>query len=224
MGRMVRILIKDYKKVAGRLSFLISIIFTSAIYRYLNVYRGKAYHIPTFIDGLIPFNKYFAIPYLGWYIYLGFWIFYYSVVDEKRYFKLIWGLNLGMLICFFVYYFFPTYVPRPEIHGNDIFDNMMRFIYNKDNPYNCFPSIHVFDAVLVGIYINRDEVLSLYDKLISSMIVVIIIFSTFFVKQHYIYDAISGMFVAYSVYFIFNYKEVLFKLQSKYAALKLDDK
>ncbi|SKA95312.1 PAP2 superfamily protein [Caloramator quimbayensis] len=224
MRKMIEILVKDYKKVAGRLFSLISIIFTSAIYRYLNVYRGRVYHIPTVIDSMIPFNKYFVIPYLGWYIYLGFFLFYYSVVDEKKYFKILWGINAGMMICYIIYYAFPTYVPRPEIHGNDVFDYLMRFVYNRDNPYNCFPSIHVFDAVLFGIYINRDNNLNIFTKIVSSSTVILIIFSTFFVKQHYIYDAVSGIFIAWLIYILFNYKEVIVKLQEKQAVYKLENK
>lgn len=220
MIRMIKILVNDYKKVAERLFFLISLIFTSAIYSCLNVYRGKVYHIPTFVDNIIPFNKYFIIPYLGWYIFIGFWLFYYSVVDEKIYFKILWGINLGMLICFLIYYFFPTYVQRPEIRGNDIFDNLMRFVYNRDNPYNCFPSLHVFDSVLCCIYINKDEDISPFNKFVSSSMAVVIIFSTFFVKQHYVYDALSGIFVAYLVYIVFNYKEILVKIQNRYDLLK----
>ncbi|MCX7885260.1 MAG: phosphatase PAP2 family protein [Caloramator sp.] len=224
MKKIIEILIKDYKKVAVRLFFLISIAFTTVIYKYLNVYRGKVYHIPTFIDNMIPFNKYFIIPYLGWYIYLGFCFFYYAVIDEKKYFKILWGINIGMMICYIIYYTFPTYVPRPDIQGNDIFDCLMKFIYNRDNPYNCFPSIHVFEAVLFGIYINRDEKITISTKFISSSIVILIIFSTFFVKQHYIYDAISGFLVAWFVYLLFNYKEVIEKVQEKQRVFKLDNK
>lgn len=224
MRELLKTVVNDYKKIAARLFFLITIVFTSVIYNYLNNYRGKVYHIQTPIDAAIPFNKYFVVAYIGWYLYLGVFLLYYAIYDERKYFKLLWGLNTGMIICFIIYYLFPTFVPRPEVHGSDIFADAVRFIYRTDNPYNCFPSIHVFDSVLFAIYINRDEKFSAFTKLLSSAIVIIIIFSTFFIKQHYVYDAISGAFISYLVYFMFNYKEVIAKFQAKQGVVELDEK
>ncbi|CDF59063.1 phosphatase PAP2 family protein [Thermobrachium celere] len=198
---------KDYKNVAIRLMLLMSIAVQSKIYVLLNNYRGKVYHIQSPIDLIIPFNKYFVIPYLFWYIYLGFIFFYYAVYDEKKYYKLLAGVNVGMMICFIIYYFFPTYVPRPNVYGEDIFSDLMRFIYKKDNPYNCFPSIHVLDSVLFAVYVNKDEFIELKYKLYSSAISFSIIISTMFVKQHYFYDAVSATILAYSIYVVFNYRE-----------------
>ncbi|WDC85445.1 phosphatase PAP2 family protein [Caloramator sp. mosi_1] len=200
---------KDYKNVTVRLLLLFSIAAQSKIYVLLNSYRGKVYHIQSPVDMLIPFNKYFIVPYIYWYIYLGFIFFYYAVYDEKKYFKLLAGVNLGMIICFIIYYFYPTYVPRPQVYGEDVFANMVRFIYERDNPYNCFPSIHVLDSILFAIYVNRDETIDLKYKLYSSTISFSIVISTLFVKQHYFYDAVSAAILAYIMYVAFNFKEIV---------------
>ncbi|MCX7951051.1 MAG: phosphatase PAP2 family protein [Clostridiales bacterium] len=198
----------DYKNVLLRLILLFSIGVQSKIYIYLNSYRGKVYHIQTPIDTMIPFNKYFVVPYVLWYVYIGFIFFYYAVYDDKKYFKLLAGINIGMMVCFVIYYFFPTYVPRPQVYGEDIFADMVRFIYNRDNPYNCFPSIHVLDSVIMAVYINRDETITINTKIISTLISASIILSTMFIKQHYFYDAVSATILAYGIYLVFNYKEV----------------
>lgn len=214
--------LKDYKAVAVRLSFLISIGISTIIYGHLNNYRGRVYHIQTPIDQAIDFNRFFVVPYVIWYIYVGLCFFYYAVRDEKKFFKILITVNIGMLICYVIYYFFPTYVPRPQVYGNDIFAEAVRFIYRRDNPYNCFPSIHVLDSVIMGIYINRDTDFSYKTKMISSITAITIIFSTFFIKQHYVYDAVAASIIAYGLYAAFNYKYILAKFNQKTVVMKMN--
>lgn len=199
---------KDYKNVLLRVAFILSIAVQGKIYIMLNNYRGKVYHIPTSIDAWIPFNKYFIVPYIYWYLYIAVILFYYAVYDERKYFRILAGINIGMMVCFVIYYFFPTYVPRPEVYGNDIFENLVKYIYANDNPYNCFPSIHVFESVLLAIYINRDLEISTKTKLTSTILAVSIVLSTMFVKQHYFYDVLAGTLLGYSIYAVFNFKEI----------------
>jgi membrane-associated phospholipid phosphatase len=210
-------MIKDYKTVGIRLLYMISFLITSAFYGVMNQYRGKVYEIPTWIDSAIHFNKYFIAAYVFWYIYLAAAFTYFIVRNKKFYFKLLWGINAGMIIAFIVYFFFPTTVPRPEIVGNDIFSQMVRWIYGRDNPYNCFPSIHVIDSVLIAIYVNREEKLSRWIKIVSWFSAFMIILSTMYVKQHYFYDAVGGTAAAYIVYFMFNCKAIVTNLREKFA-------
>lgn len=205
----------NYMTVLKRALYLISFILTSAMYPLLNNNTRTVYHIPTWIDKAVPFNKYFIVFYVSWYIYIGVAITYYIVRDEKRYFKLLWGMNVGMITCFIVYFFFQTTVIRPEVYGNDIFAGMVRIIYGRDNPFNCFPSIHVFESILIGIYVNRDSSLKISAKLLSSFFAIMISISTLYVKQHYFYDAVAGIALAYSIYIAFNYKEVFGKIGLK---------
>lgn len=198
----------DYKGIILRLILLSTLGITSLGYVWLNNFRGKVYHIPTNLDTIIEFNKYFIVPYIYWYAYLGFFLGYYLLFDGKRYLKILMGINIGMIISFIIFYFFPTTVPRPIVGGSDIFIQAVNFIYSRDNPYNCFPSIHVLDAVLIAAYINRDGRFSPGVKMFSSLISFSIILSTMFIKQHYVYDAIGGAFIAYFMYIVFNYREV----------------
>ncbi|EYE88506.1 hypothetical protein Q428_07460 [Fervidicella metallireducens AeB] len=207
--------IKDYKNVIKRLLLLSSIAIMSLVYVYLNNDRGRVYHIPSKFDMLVPFNKYFIVPYTFWYVYLGIIFFYFAVYNEKKYYKLLGGILLGMAVCFIIYYVFPTTVPRPTVYGEDVFARGVRAIYQRDNPYNCFPSIHVLESVLVAVYINREESVTPIMKMVSTVCCILIIFSTFFIKQHYVYDAISATIIAYGLYLGFNYNEVKEQLHSR---------
>ncbi|WDU83138.1 phosphatase PAP2 family protein [Caloramator sp. Dgby_cultured_2] len=111
--------------------------------------------------------------------------------------------------------FFPTTVPRPLLKGDDIFIKAVNFIYKRDNPYNCFPSIHVLDSFLAAVYINREENISYKLKITSSVISFSIILSTLFIKQHYVYDALSAMVLAYIMYYSLNYAAIVEKIRQK---------
>jgi uncharacterized BrkB/YihY/UPF0761 family membrane protein len=149
MRQLLRDISKNWVNIAVRLFFALSISLSVVIYVVLNNDRGTIYHIPTFIDNAIQFNKYFIVPYVIWYFYVFFIIFYFAVYSENKYFRLIIGIVTGMLVCFIIYYFFPTVVPRPTVYGDDIFARAVKIIYTRDKPYNCFPSIHVLDSVLI---------------------------------------------------------------------------
>ena len=215
MKHMLSILKRDYKYVIIRCTFIISIWINVQGYVYLNNFRGKVFNVRTAFDAALPFNKYFVIAYVFWYIYVALILFYLAVCDGNKFYKLLICINAGMIACYIVYYFYPTIVIRPEIVSSDVFSQAVKFIYRRDHPYNCFPSIHVLDSVLCAIYINRDKILSLKIKLISSFISVMIIFSTFFIKQHYIYDAVSATILSYALYYILNFKEIKVKYQLK---------
>jgi len=134
---------------------------------------------------------------------------YLAVADYKSYFRLIMGIAAGMAICFAIYLIFPTTVPRPEVTGNDIFSRLVRFVYSRDNPYNCFPSIHVLDTVLATLFMwksSRSGIL----KGIALPSCILICVSTLFVKQHYILDGIAATILAMSLYMVFT-NEYLFR-------------
>ncbi|CCJ33033.1 MULTISPECIES: phosphatase PAP2 family protein [Caloramator] len=215
MERIVEKVKTNYKEIALRLLFLLSIGGLTKIYVILNNYRGKVYHLKTALDTIIPFNKYFVVPYLYWYIYMAVVFVYFAVTDGKKYFKLLSGIIIGMALCFVIYYFFPTTVPRPLLKGDDIFIKAVNFIYKRDNPYNCFPSIHVLDSFLAAVYINREENISYKLKITSSVISFSIILSTLFIKQHYVYDALSAMVLAYIMYYSLNYAAIVEKIRQK---------
>ncbi len=206
---------KDYKNVIKRLICTVSIAMCSLLYAGLNANRGVVHDVSTRVDAAIPFNKFFIIPYIIWYGYVGFYLFYFAVYDGEKFFNLLWGIVSGMLFCCVIFYFYPTGVKRPELQGNDIFTKLVRLIYSNDNPYNCCPSIHVLDSVLIAAYVNRDSHPTLKTKIISTIISILIILSTMFVKQHYFIDAVAGAALAYFIYAAFNYDEIIAKVTEK---------
>lgn len=205
MQQIQQAILYEWKSIVKRGMFAISIPLISIIYPILNQKRGEVSIINTYIDNFLPFNKYFVIPYIGWYLYVGIFVALVCILDEVRYYKLIASLCVGMGICYVIYYIFPTHVPRPVILENDFFSNLVKSIYSRDNPYNCFPSIHVLNSMLVAINVCAEEKMNSMIKIISSVTAILIILSTMFIKQHYIADAISAVALSYFLYFILEH-------------------
>lgn len=194
----------DVKAIIKRsiCAFIIPAI--SFIYPLLNKPTGRETMLNISIDRMIPFNKYFILPYISWYFYVGFFLILISVFNKEGYFKLLISLVVGMLISYGIFYIFPTYVQRPVIYKTDIFSGLVVDLYARDNPYNCFPSVHVLNSVLVATYVNKQEKFARGVKIISTIIAILIILSTMFLKQHYFLDVVAGTIMAYVLYFVIN--------------------
>ncbi|MBU3100977.1 MULTISPECIES: phosphatase PAP2 family protein [Clostridium] len=194
----------QWKDVIKRGMFALSIPLISLTYPLINQYRGNTNDLFTFVDKLIPFNKFFILPYISWYVFIAIFSVILCIYDKEKYFKLLITLDLGMIMCYIIYYFYPTYVPRPIIVGTDFFSNLVLSLYAADNPYNCFPSIHVLNSVLITLYIYESEMVSKCIKVICSIMSFSIVLSTMFIKQHYFADVIAGIIFAFILYFCFK--------------------
>lgn len=201
MEHVHEVIVCEWKEIVQRAIFALTILMISTIYPILNKASASGENIiKTFIDDFIPFNKYFIVPYMLWYGYVAFFIALLCIYSEENYYKLILSINLGMMISYLIYYTFPTTVVRPTIVGNDIFSNMILSLYQRDNPFNCFPSIHVLNSLLVAIYVNEEKKIDKGFKIICSVFCILIMLSTMFIKQHFFLDVISATLIAYVLY------------------------
>ena len=104
----------------------------------------------------------------------------------------VWMISFG----FFLLY--PTIAPRPaEVPGDGFAAWGLRFLYDADPPYNCFPSLHVahsFVSALTCYRVHRK--LGITAVLCAALVAI----STLFAKQHYILDVVAGILLALSVF------------------------
>lgn len=183
------------------LMLLIPII--NITYFCLNSPLGKVHSLVTTIDKEVPFISLFVIPYVIWYPFVFLSLIYLCFYDKKIYFKSLATMITGMIICYILYYFFQTTVPRPSLSGNDFCTTLVKMIYNFDNPFNCFPSIHVLNSCVIMEGINRSNSKKGL-KVIVNLIAVLIMLSTQFIKQHVILDLIFSVVLARSLYSFIN--------------------
>lgn len=204
MEQLQKVFANEWKDIIRRGLLALSIPLISITYPILNQYRGNTNSVFTFIDKLVPFNKYFILPYVSWYMFIAIFAAILCILDKERYLKLLITLNIGMITCYVIYYFYPTYVPRPMITETDFLSNLVLNLYEADNPYNCFPSIHVLNSTLIALYVFKSEKLNKWIKGICISVSGSIILSTMFIKQHYFADVVAGIIFAYVLYFSFK--------------------
>lgn len=180
------------------LMFLVPII--NIIYTHLNNSTRGIHSLVTDIDKSVPFIKSFAIPYTMWSPFLVITLIYLCFRNREVYYRVTTSLILGLMICFLTYYFFQTTIPRPQLQGNDFLTNLVRFIYNTDSPFNCFPSMHVLTSyILMKGAMSCNKKVSI-DSVIITIMSSMIILSTQFIKQHVIMDLIFAMLLGNTIY------------------------
>ncbi|MFZ7102721.1 MAG: PA-phosphatase [Peptococcaceae bacterium] len=166
-----------------------------------------------FDDG-IPLIKWFIIPYELWYIYLAAGFLFLGLKSKKDFVALCVLLYAGHMISYFFYLLFPNGQDlRPVIIGKDILSNMIRHLYSIDTPTNVFPSLHVYDSIIV--FITSKNYLQEHKKygiLAGSFVIMVMAsISTVFVKQHSVLDILGGIALAIAVYYLFCKCEANFK-------------
>ena len=170
------------------------------IYTLLNTDTREAVILSTQLDEWIPFVPMFIVPYILWYAFILGYLFYFWYKDVPTFLKTLGIIVIGEVVCFVIYFYFQTTVPRPELTGSGTFVDLVGMIYSHDQPYNAFPSIHVLTtfAIILGNFNIKDKHLfhSAFVPIMGSLIIV----STLFVKQHFVLDMVSSIFLTTFIY------------------------
>lgn len=158
------------------------------------------------LDDLIPFCKYAVIPYLAWFIWIPFTLFYLLwKAPRADFWRLCLPLFAGMTIALAVYVIIPNGLDlRPyRVYGSDIFARIVRQLYSTDTATNVCPSIHVFNSVtlMMAYYRSRifEEPRHRWMRPASAVLCLSIIASTVLLKQHSCIDVVMGILLAMAV-------------------------
>jgi len=181
-----------YRRFAPLLFMLIFPVL-GAIYAWVNKPVGTVRLLTTPWDDAIPFVKVFALPYSIWIVYIYVCIVYFFRKDIRVYYHSLVTYTLCALTCYWIYSVFQTTVPRPELIGNDVFTRLVAYIYRRDQPFNCFPSIHVFSSYMVFRLLLSSGFRNKLNMTLIGGMSTLIILSTLFIKQHAIADAVAGI-------------------------------
>ena len=164
------------------------------------------------IDKKIPFCEYFIIPYILWFFFVAGTVIYLTVFDDdnKEYRRLMVSLGIGMVLFLIVSYVYPNGQNlRPKLRGDSIFIEMVRMLYKMDTSTNILPSLHVFNSVACGIALVRNRQVRPHKLLCAAIIVlvILIIMSTVFLKQHSMLDVIVALVMNVVCYAVLYVKE-----------------
>lgn len=149
-------------------------------------------HLP--IDDQIPLITQFVYVY-----YLTFPLgivtfFYLAYANKKSFFNLFYTLLISYAISGLIYYIFPVIFIKPDFTPVSFTDKLVVKTWDATNPVtNCFPSQHAYMAIamiLACLFAGKD--MKLWYKAFTITVGILIVLSTFFLKQHYFIDWVAS--------------------------------
>lgn len=183
-------------------------------FNYLEKHVTSRFHvIHTALDDKIPFLEFFVIPYFLWFLYVAFAVFYFLMKNKEEYYKLCTFLFVGMTVFLIISTIYPNghYLRPVTFERNNIFTVLVAHLYRIDTPTNLFPSIHVYNSIGVNIALwHCDDFKKNKPIRIGSAVMMIsIVLSTMFLKQHSVFDVITGIaFAAYMYTLVYTKNNV----------------
>lgn len=193
----------NWKELLNRNKHILFIIYCPVYlhcFNWLEVRDGIPFQdIHCILDDWIPFCEIFVIPYVLWFLYVAavvVWL-YFQREHLEDYYRCVILLMLGMSTCLLIYYLFPNEQNlRPDAFAEqNIFTDIIGFIYASDTNTNVLPSIHVYNAIAIHVAFT-----SSYKfrgrrgwHTASLALCVLICLSTMFLKQHSFLDVITGL-------------------------------
>lgn len=184
------------------LFWLLAIPIININYFLASITAKNTINLSTAVDDKIAFNSFFIIPYVYWYAYvvIGFILILKS--DRSKYMRCLLATLVGMLTSYVFFYVFPTEISRPIVNDSNILNKLVNLIYYNDRPVNCFPSLHVLNTYLIMRYTKIDYSKKKYYY--TQIVGILIILSTVYIKQHFVYDIIGAIIIAEMVISLIN--------------------
>lgn len=195
---------KFYQKYKHGIPLILYGIFYMSWFCYLERTVTKHYHvIHMAIDDHIPFCEVFIIPYCLWFLYVSAVVLYLFFKDKQGYRRACAFLFTGMTIFLIVSTLWPNgHHLRPyAVPRNNIFTQMVSQLWRVDTPTNLWPSIHVYNSIGAHVALCRSPLRKKrWLKNSSLALCVSIILSTLFLKQHSMFDVLTGLGMASAMY------------------------
>ena len=182
---------------------ILLIIFQSVLFALSKIIQGTPNLIGGAIDSKIPFNIWFMIPYCSWYFLILIVPYYLYKSDKDSFTRYIYDYIMCTVLANAIFIIYPTTVLRPEVASTNMLTGITHMIFAIDTPVtNCFPSLHCAMSVFFIACTLENKNISKTTKIVITLISILIMISTLFVKQHVFIDLVSGDIIALIVYFM----------------------
>lgn len=162
--------------------------------------------IHTALDNYIPFCEWFVIPYFLWFVYIAAVVVYFLIKNKEDYYRVFVFMSVGMTIFLMISTFFPNeHRLRPVVMPREnLATALVEFLYKIDTATNLWPSIHVYNsigahlAIVKSSHFENKRLIRVGSFILCSSIV----FSTVFLKQHSVFDVVTGLLMAVVMYIV----------------------
>lgn len=196
---------EKYKHGVPLLIYMIIYLAWFAWLEKTNVRDYQLIHVS--LDDHIPFLEIFIIPYLLWFGYVAAVVVYLFFKNKQDYYKACTFLFTGMTIFLIISTLWPNgHNLRPaSLPRDNCFTWLVSMLWKTDTPTNLWPSIHVFNSMGAHFAVMHSKELAQAKfgrqiKIASGILSVSIILSTMFIKQHSVFDVVTGILMGAIMY------------------------
>ena len=204
------LLSRFYQKYRHGIPLLIYAAIYLAWFAWLEKTNTKNYQvIHVTADDYIPFCEIFIVPYLLWFAYVAAVVVYFFFKNKQEYYKTCIFLFTGMTLFLVISTLFPNghHLRLAEMPRDNIFTQLVSALWRTDTPTNLWPSIHVYNSMGAHFAISRSREFESRRgiKIASLLLATSIILSTMFIKQHSVFDVLTGIALG-AVMYVFVYR------------------
>lgn len=168
------------------------------------------------LDDYIPFCELFVIPYFLWFGYVAAVVTYLFFKNRQDYYKTFAFLGTGMTLFLIISTIWPNgHELRLSVMPRENFlTDMVAALWRTDTATNLWPSIHVFNSMGAHFAVmhSREIAASRWHapvRIGSGILATSIILSTMFIKQHSVFDVITGLLLGVVMYVLVYRREWL---------------
>ena len=147
------------------------------------------------LDDLIPFNEWFAIFYVGWYLLVAGALLRTLLYDAARFRKLQIFIMITQAVAMAWYILWPSRQDlRPEAFPREnLLTAVMAFIYGFDTSTGVCPSLHVAYSIgILSVGLKDDTIPTGWKAALTAFVATICV-SVCFVKQHSAVDVAAAL-------------------------------
>ncbi len=155
----------------------------------------KCYPVHCFLDDLIPFNEWFLLPYVFWYLLIVFSLLCFMLYDTESFKRLQIFIIVTQVVAMAAYILFPTRQDlRPAVFPRENFlTDCVAFLYAVDTNTGVCPSLHVaYSLGIASVWLKAKDS-PLWWRCFVVVSVVLICLSTMFIKQHSAVDVLAAL-------------------------------
>ena len=147
------------------------------------------------LDDWIPFCEWFLIPYVLWYGLIVFSLVWFLLYDVDCFKRLQIYIIITQVCAMAVYIFLPNRQDlRPEVFPrNNSLTWIVSLLYGFDTNTNVCPSLHVAYSIgIASVWLKEKDISALWKAFVV-IAVILICFSTAFIKQHSVIDGAAAV-------------------------------
>ncbi len=155
----------------------------------------RCHPVHCFLDDIIPFNEWFLLFYVSWYLLVFGSLAYTFFYDTDSFRQIQTYIILTQVIAMAAYILWPSRQDlRPEVFARDnLLTRLMAVIYAFDTNTGVCPSLHVgYSLGILSVFLKHKDLSKVWKGLLT-VYVLGICASVCFVKQHSAVDVLAAL-------------------------------